>query len=456
MDSLSALVIDDDPEFCESMAKLVEHEGFAVHQAGSLGQGRELLASSSPDVVLIDLALPDGEGLELARDEAVGQGTAFVVVTGQGSVDTAVEALKKGALDYLTKPVDRRRLQTMLGHVRRQAALRREVDALREDLRELGRFGPLIGRSKAMQEVYDLVSRVAPTEATVFVTGQSGTGKELVAHTVHELSRRREAPLVAVNCGAVTPTLIESELFGHERGSFTGAERRHIGLFEQASGGTVFLDEITEMPIELQVKLLRVLETRSLNRVGSTANIPVDVRVIAASNRDPKQAVDEGTLREDLLYRLNVFPIDLPPLRERGMDVILLAEHFLAEVNRRENSDKRFSDAAHQRLVELGWPGNVRELRNAVERAAILADRAIGPEDLPALDPASTPAAPGSSSVLRVEVGASISDVERRLILATLDQLGGDKKQAAEILGISLKTLYTRLGVYSAAAAARG
>ena len=191
MDSLSALVIDDDPEFCESMAKLVEHEGFAVHQAGSLGQGRELLASTSPDVVLIDLALPDGEGLELARDEAVGQGTAFVVVTGQGSVDTAVEALKKGALDYLTKPVDRRRLQTMLGHVRRQAALRREVDALREDLRELGRFGPLIGRSKAMQSVYDLVSRVAPTEATVFVTGESGTGKELVAQAIHELSRRR-------------------------------------------------------------------------------------------------------------------------------------------------------------------------------------------------------------------------------------------------------------------------
>jgi DNA-binding NtrC family response regulator len=203
------------------------------------------------------------------------------------------------------------------------------------------------------------------------------------------------------------------------------------------------------------VKLLRVLEMRTLNRVGSTQNIPVDVRVIAASNRDPKQAVDEGTLREDLLYRLNVFPIDLPPLRERGMDVILLAEHFLAEVNRRESSDKRFSESSHQRLLELGWPGNVRELRNAVERAAILADRAIGPEDLPGLDPLLAPASPGSSAVLRVEVGASISEVERRLILATLDQLGGDKKRAAEILGISLKTLYTRLGVYSAAAGAK-
>src|SRR5262245_52281756 len=455
MDHQSALVIDDDPEFRESMAKLVEHEGFLVRQAASLAETRALLARGATDVVLMDLALPDGEGLELARDEAIGQGTAFVVITGQASVDTAVEALQKGALDYLTKPVDRQRLATVLAHVRRQTALRREVASLRENLRELGRFGPLIGRAKPMQEVYDLVARVAPTEATVFVTGQSGTGKELVAHTVHQLSRRRDAPLVAVNCGAVTPTLIESELFGHERGSFTGAERRHIGLFEQASGGTVFLDEITEMPIELQVKLLRVLENRYLNRVGSTQNIPVDVRVIAASNREPKQAVDEGTLREDLLYRLNVFPIELPPLRERGMDVILLAEHFLAEVNRREGSDKRFAESAHQRLLELGWPGNVRELRNAVERAAILADRAIGPEDLPGLDPLTTPATPGSSAVLRVEVGASISDVERRLIIATLDQLGGDKKRAAEILGISLKTLYTRLGVYSAAAAAK-
>ncbi|HTO08594.1 MAG TPA: sigma-54 dependent transcriptional regulator [Myxococcota bacterium] len=452
MDPQTALVIDDDPEFRESMAKLVEHEGFQVRQAASLAETRSLLARVSPDLVLMDLALPDGEGLELARDEAVGQGTAFVVVTGQGSVDTAVESLQKGALDYLTKPVDRRRLTTVLAHVRRQTVLRREVASLREDLRELGRFGPLIGRAKPMQEVYDLVARVAPTEATVFITGQSGTGMELVAHTVHELSRRRDQPMVAVNCGAVTPTLIESELFGHERGSFTGAERRHIGLFERANGGTVFLDEITEMPIELQVKLLRVLENRTLNRVGSTEPIPVDVRVIAASNREPKAAVEEGTLREDLLYRLNVFPIDLPPLRERGMDVILLAEHFLSEVNRRESSDKRFSESAHQRLLELGWPGNVRELRNAVERAAILADRAIGPEDLPPLDAVASTQAPGSSAVLRVEVGASIAEVERRLILATLDQLSGDKKRAAEILGISLKTLYTRLGVYSAAA----
>ena len=273
---------------------------------------------------------------------------------------------------------------------------------------------------------------------------------------MHELSRRREAPLVAVNCGAVTPTLIESELFGHERGSFTGAERRHVGLFEQANGGTVFLDEITEMPIELQVKLLRVLETRTLNRVGSTQTIPIDVRVIAASNRDPKQAVEEGMLREDLLYRLNVFPIDLPPLRERGMDVILLAEHFLAEVNRREASDKRFADPRTSGCSSSAWPGNVRELRNAVERAAILADRAIGPEDLPGCDPRDrrprrrARARCCASRSARRSPRSSGGSSSRRSTSSR-----GDKKRAAEILGISLKTLYTRLGVYTAAATAK-
>jgi DNA-binding NtrC family response regulator len=256
---------------------------------------------------------------------------------------------------------------------------------------------------------------------------------------------------VAVNCGAISPTLIESELFGHERGSFTGADRRRHGFFEQADGGTLFLDEITEMPLELQVKLLRVLESRAVTRVGSTESIPIDVRVISASNKNTKQAVEAGTLREDLLYRLNVFPIYLPPLRERGEDMALLAEHFLAQVNRRENSEKRFSEGALQRLRELPWAGNVRELRNVVERAAILTDRMIASSDLPAPD-GDAPAAPSSSGkALRVEVGASIAEVERGLILATLEQLSGDKKRAAEVLGISLKTLYNRLAVYAAA-----
>jgi DNA-binding NtrC family response regulator len=445
-------VVDDDPEFRAGVALLVEREGFAVREADTVSAARIRLEEAPADVVLADLLLPDGDGLELARDPELAGTASFVVITGHATVDSCVSALRDGALDYLTKPVDGARLKAILGHVARDLALRAEVASLRDELRELGRFGRMIGRSKAMQEVYDLIARVAPTAATVFVAGESGTGKELVAETIHALSRRRSAPFVAVNCGAISPTLIESELFGHERGSFTGAERRRRGYFEQASGGTLFLDEVTEMPIELQVKLLRALETGTVTRVGAVESLPIDVRVIAASNRDPQKAVGDGSLREDLLYRLNVFPIHLPPLRERGDDVELLAASFLDAVNRREGTSKHWSVEALARLRRLPWPGNVRELRNAVERAAILADAVIRPEDLHGAarggggDPAS-----GSAAALRVEVGSSIAEAERRLILATLQQLDGDKKRAAEILGISLKTLYSRLAVYAAA-----
>ncbi|HSJ98947.1 MAG TPA: sigma-54 dependent transcriptional regulator [Myxococcota bacterium] len=456
MEALKALVVDDERDFRESMALLVQREGFVVEEADSLAHARARLADGPVDVVLIDLGLPDGDGLELVRDEEYA-GAAFVVITGNASVDSAVSALREGAIDYLTKPVDRPRLTSILAHVSRQRALHAEVSTLRGELRALGRFGALIGRSAPMQQVYDLIARVAPTQASVFVTGESGTGKELVAETVHAMSKRRDGPFVAVNCGAISPTLIESELFGHERGSFTGADRRRRGYFEQAGGGTLLLDEITEMPIELQVKLLRVLETGCVTRVGSTETLPVDVRVIAASNRDPQKAVEEGVLREDLLYRLCVFPIHLPRLRERGDDIEVLAEHFLAQVNRKEGSAKRWDDAALARLREYEWPGNVRELRNAVERAAILADSVIRPEDLPPGPRAScgsvVPAnrSDEDGAVLRVEVGESIAEAERRLILATLEQLDGDKKRAAELLGISLKTLYNRLSVYAAA-----
>jgi DNA-binding NtrC family response regulator len=449
---LSALVIDDDREFRESMALLVEREGFAVRQAGSLASARERLAEAPADFVLVDLSLPDGDGLELAADDAAAP-SAFVVITGNASVDSAVDALRRGALDYLSKPVDRARLRSVLAHVSRNTALRAEVHSLRGELRELGRFGALIGRSKPMQEVYDLIGRVAPTDASVLILGESGTGKELVAQTIHALSRRRDGPFVGVNCGAISPSLIESELFGHERGSFTGADRRRHGFFEQAHGGTLFLDEITEMPLELQVKLLRVLELRAVTRVGSTESVPVDVRLVSASNRNPSQAVESGALRQDLLYRLNVFPIHMPPLRERGDDLELLAEHFLAQVNRREKTEKRWSEAALRHLHELSWSGNVRELRNAVDRAAILTDRVIGVQDLPAAEEGRTPATAGGA--LQVEVGSPIADVERALILATLEHLGGDKKRTAEVLGISLKTLYNRLAVYAAAAKGR-
>jgi DNA-binding NtrC family response regulator len=447
--------VEDDLHFRESLALLVEREGFAVAQAGSLEEARKRLAEAPTDVVLVDLGLPDGNGLELLRGTDLP--AELVVITGNASVESAVAALHEGAADYLTKPLDRPRLKTVLANVSRTRALKHEVAELRGELRELGRFGPMVGRSPAMQRVYDLIAKVGPTNATVFVTGESGTGKELVAQTVHRLSRRRDEPFLAVNCGAMSPTLIESELFGHEKGSFTGADRRRLGFFEQAHGGTLFLDEITEMPLELQVKLLRVLETGVIVRVGGGDPVPVDVRVIAASNRDPGAAVKDGALREDLLYRLNVFPIELPPLRERGDDVVLLAQSFLEVLNERDETGKRFSEEALERLAALSWPGNVRELRNAVERAAILAERVIGPEMLPdrcaegvaAVERA--PQAGATPDLLQVPVGASIAAVEQRLILATLDRLEGDKKRAAEVLGISLKTLYNRLNVYKAA-----
>jgi two-component system response regulator AtoC len=448
MSELSVLIVEDDADFRASVVTLVGREGYATLEAGSLTQAREQLDSTTPNVVLLDLVLPDGDGLELLEDEELADRTEFVVMTGHAAVESAITALRKGALDYLSKPVDRSRLKTILLNVERTFGLKREVSALRGELRGLGRFGPMVGRSKAMQEVYDLIARVAPTESTVFVIGESGTGKELVAETVHRLSPRKDKPFLALNCGAMSASLIESELFGHEKGSFTGADRRRRGYFEEASGGTLFLDEITEMPIELQVKLLRVLETGAITRVGATSPTSVDVRVVTASNRDPREAVEEGTLREDLLYRLNVFPIRLPRLRERGQDLELLSQFFLDAVNEREGSSKRLSDAALRRLHQLDWPGNVRELRNVVERAAILADSVIEAELLPEPDPRR--AAERVGSTLQVRVGSSIADAERRLILATLEEFEGDKKRASEVLGISLKTLYNRLNVYEA------
>jgi DNA-binding NtrC family response regulator len=347
--------------------------------------------------------------------------------------------------------VDLERLRTLLASVTRTRQYRAEARGLREELRQLGRFGRLVGRSPAMQRVYDLIARVAPTEASVLLTGESGTGKELAAETIHLLSRRRSAAYLGVNSSAVSSTLIESELFGHEKGSFTGADARRRGYFEEASGGTLFLDEITDMPMELQAKLLRVLETSAVLRVGASDTVPVDVRVVAATNRDAGRAVRDGKLREDLYYRLNVFPISMPPLRDRREDVELLADHFLARVNHRDSTTKRWSPEAMEKLIAHHWPGNVRELKNAVERAAILADSVIGPDLIAITGGRSKGSGSTQGTVLHVPVGSSLEEAERRLILATLAELNGDKRRAAETLGIGLKTLYTRLSVYEAA-----
>jgi two-component system, NtrC family, response regulator AtoC len=293
---------------------------------------------------------------------------------------------------------------------------------------------------------------VAGTSVTVFITGESGSGKEVVARTVHDLSRRRSRPFLAVNCGAISPNLIESEIFGHEKGSFTGAERQHQGFFERAHGGTLFLDEITEMPQALQVKLLRVLETGTFMRVGSTTPLETDVRVIAASNRDPAHAVASGALREDLFYRLNVFPIELPPLRERLIDLPLLVQHFLTEIGRREGALKQASPAALQRLAQYRWPGNVRELRNVLQRAYVMtAGPEIGDEWLPRdVLAAHGMVAQPAAGLVQVPVGTPLADAERQLILATLEHFGHHKERTAAALGVSLKTLYNRLKEYGA------
>jgi DNA-binding NtrC family response regulator len=358
-----------------------------------------------------------------------------------------VRAIRSGVADYLTKPIDVRRLEKVLTHVERAVKLRGQVGALERQLRGLGRFGRMIGVSAPMQAVYDQIQKVSRTDATVLVAGETGTGKELVAETLHELSERADAPFVPLNCGAISPNLIESELFGHEKGSFTGATERRFGCFERADGGTLFLDEITEMSADLQVKLLRALESSTVQRVGGSEPIPVDVRVIAATNRDPHPAVADGTLREDLLYRLLVFPIHLPPLRSREDDLDLLADYFLAQHNRRAGTHKELTRAARERLRRHSWPGNVRELRNVIERAFIVAETDLDAECISLAGAAAVPTGVDGAENLGVRVGMSNAEVERILTLATLDHYG-EKKRTADVLGISLKTLYNRLKSY--------
>ncbi len=479
-----ALIVEDDVDSAATLKALVAGEGLTVALAHTLRDARRQIALHQPDIVLLDLRLPDGSGMDLFSDPQLVADSEVVLITGHASLESSIQALRLGAADYLVKPINLVQLQGVLSRVTKPAVLKAEVANLEANLASAGHFGQLWGRAPAMQRVYEQISRVAGTGVTVFITGESGTGKEVVAQSVHDLSRRRKKPFLAVNCGAISPNLIESEIFGHEKGSFTGADRQHQGFFERASGGTLFLDEITEMPLELQVKLLRVLETGRFMRVGSTQSQETDVRVIAATNRLPMQAVASGRLREDLMYRLNVFPIDLPPLRDRLQDVPLLAEHFLASFSAQEGPAKRFSPAALDRLVSYRWPGNVRELRNAVQRAyvmahtdvidtawlpqdaasamptppgmpaqpapAALAEPGPGPAPVPAAEPSIEGAAVAGAPTLVLPLGVSLAQAERLLIQATLRHHRHHKERTAAVLGISLKTLYNRLKEYSA------
>lgn len=444
-----ALIVDDDADTAEMLAEMVASHGFTAATARTIRDARRQLAMTVPDVVFLDLMLPDGKGIELFSDTGALADIQVVLITGHASLETSIEALRLGAADYLIKPVSPAQVQGILERVMRPGELRAEITDLQHELDRSGRFGEMWGGSPAMKRVYEQVSRVAGTAVTVLVQGESGTGKELVAQTIHTLSRRRSRPFLAINCGAISPHLMESEIFGHEKGSFTGASRQHLGFFERAHGGTLFLDEVTEMPPDLQVKLLRVLETGTFNRVGSTETQRADVRVLGATNRVPERAVTEGKLREDLLYRLNVFPIRLPPLRERTEDIALLADHFLAEICKEEGKEKRFSKSAYERMNAYGWPGNVRELRNVVQRAFVMASSAtINDEWLELQGGRSAPHDKGSE--LSVRIGTTLSEVERLLIFATLEHFDGHKERTAAALGVSLKTLYNRLKEYGA------
>jgi two-component system response regulator AtoC len=439
-----ALAVDDDPNFLSALAELIEGQGFTTNTACTLRDARSLVSHRTPDVALVDLYLPDGSGIELLKDLELGASTEVVLMTGHADVESAVQALRLGASDYLTKPLDIGRLKSILANVASIQPSAQTTSSSVTETQEVGRLGLLLGASPPMQALYEMLNRVAPTDASVFLIGESGTGKDLAAQTLHLLSRRSKAPFLPLNCGAISPTLIESELFGHERGSFTGAQRRHKGYFERAHTGTLFLDEITEMPIELQVKLLRVLETGAVVRIGGDQAVDVDVRVIAATNRDPLKAVQDGKMREDLLYRLQVFPVMMPPLRERGEDIQLLADYFLNQLNERQGTGKVWSEDSLDRLRTHSWPGNVRELKNVVHRAFIMADHEITPRCLPREVGGDS----GSIRSLNFQVGSSIEDVERRLIMATLDAYAGNKRKTADILGVSLKTLYNRLNTY--------
>jgi len=443
-----ALIVDDDSDAAEMLAELAVSQGFTAATARTMREAKRQLVMNAPDVVFLDLMLPDGKGTDLFEDKSVLGNTEVVLITGHASLETSIEALRLGAADYLIKPVTPSQVTSVLSRVMRPAELQAEITDLQEEMDRTGRFGEMWGTSQAMRRVYEQVSRVAGTAVTVLIEGESGTGKELVARSIHQLSRRRSLPFLAINCGAISPHLMESEIFGHEKGSFTGANRQHQGFFERAHGGTLFLDEITEMPLDLQVKLLRVLETGTFNRVGSTDTQATDVRVIAATNRIPDKAVAEGKLREDLLYRLNVFPLRLPPLRERREDVQLLADHFLREICEAEGQLKRFAPAAYAALQAHDWPGNVRELRNVVQRAYVMARDSVITDSW--LELGSTKAAQQEDvPLLSISVGTSIAEAERALILATLEHYEGQKERTAAVLGVSLKTLYNRLKEYS-------
>jgi DNA-binding NtrC family response regulator len=459
--TVKVLIVEDEPHALMGLAELISGWGYRTETARDGIEGWEKALAWDPAIVVTDLKMPrlDGIGL-LAKLTEEGTGLnanlAVVVLTAMGSVDLAVEAMKLGAYDFLQKPIDATRLRTILGNATRQRETEIELEVARRRLRETGVLGALVGSSRSMKEIFGLIERIAPSNVSVLITGESGTGKELVARTLHDLSPRKAHPFVAVNCAAIPETLIESEIFGHEKGSFTGAMERRAGCFELANGGTLLLDEVGDMPVGTQAKLLRVLEERKLRRLGARSEQEIDVRVLAATNRDPGQAVADGHLRADLFYRLNVFNIVMPPLRQHMEDVPSMVEAMLSEMNLKH--ERRVSGVAPsmmERMMAYDWPGNARELRNTIERAVILCPDGA-PLDVGHLPPGfgkakiAAPQAPEAGTV-QVRVGSTVDEVEQLLIVRTLEATAQNKTRAAEILGVSLKTLHNKLKEYGRA-----
>ncbi|HZJ33089.1 MAG TPA: sigma-54 dependent transcriptional regulator [Vicinamibacterales bacterium] len=441
------LIVEDEPSTRIGLTELVRTWGFTAESAADGEDALTSVTSFRPSIIITDLVMPRMGGLELLKalksDDAE---CTVVLLTAQGSVESAVEAIKEGAYDYLTKPIEPQRLKILLDKIVERQDTLREVKVLRRQLREQGSFGSMIGSSPSMRKVYQIVEQAAPTSASVLIWGESGTGKELVAKMIHQLSPRAHQPFVPINCAAIPETLLESEIFGHEKGSFTGATDRREGCFELADRGTLFLDEIAEMTPATQVKLLRVLQERTFRRLGGRHEQTVDVRVLAATNVVPIEAVKSGKLREDLFYRLHVFAIELPPLRQRKEDLPLLIQSFITEFNARNNKRVSAVEPAAMKVLEhYHWPGNVRELRNVVERAVILSSGEF--MELKHLPPYVTDTPPPAPPVggMALTPGMTVEEAENRLIVLTLDHARGNKTRAAEILGISLKTLHNKL-----------
>jgi DNA-binding NtrC family response regulator len=465
LDGAKVLVVEDELNARTGLAELIASWGYRTNTAADGVEGLDKVHQWSPDIVVTDMKMPRMDGLELlGRITELPEIITTVVLTAQGSIDSAVEAMRLGAYDYIQKPVDPVRLRSILQSARNQKSVQTEIVETRKSVQETGVLGAMVGHSKAMQAVFSLIERIASSNVSVLITGESGTGKELAARALHDLSGRKNNPFVAVNCAAIPETLIESEIFGHEKGAFTGAIERRAGCFELAEEGTLLLDEIGEMPAATQAKLLRVLEDRKLRRLGSKAETPVDVRVIAATNKDPEAAVRAGELRGDLYYRLNVFNLEMPALRDHAEDIPEMAEAMMVEMNARHGcSVSEFKPELLKRLTTYRWPGNARELRNTIERAVILAHSGpLGVEHLPphfgeaGFAPAhnvhltETSRTASEENIVRVEVGTTVDEAEKQLILKTLESTHNNKTRAAEILGISSKTLQNKLKEYAA------